>query len=34
MRLLYVVRDPYPTNRPDIVTLFGEGLSARGTTQR
>lgn len=30
MRLLYVVRDPYPTNRPDIVTLFGEGLSARG----
>ena len=30
MHLLYIVRDPYPTQRPDIVALFGEALVERG----
>jgi glycosyltransferase involved in cell wall biosynthesis len=30
MRLLLLIRDPYPNNRPDILTLFGERLPARG----
>ncbi len=31
MKLLYFIRDPYPTSRPDVLTLFGHCLKARGT---
>lgn len=30
MKLLYFIRDPYPTTRPDVLTLFGRCLAARG----
>lgn len=30
MKLLYFIRDPYPTTRPDVLTLFGQCLAARG----
>lgn len=30
MKLLYFIRDPYPTTRPDVLTLFGRCLGAHG----
>jgi glycosyltransferase involved in cell wall biosynthesis len=30
MRILYLIRDPYPCDRPDVLTLFGERLPALG----
>jgi glycosyltransferase involved in cell wall biosynthesis len=30
MRLLYFIRDPYPCNRRDVLTLFGERLPLHG----
>jgi glycosyltransferase involved in cell wall biosynthesis len=32
VRILYLIRDPYPTTRPDILTLFGQRLVAKGIT--
>lgn len=30
MKLLYFIRDPYPTTRPDVLALIGRCLAARG----
>jgi glycosyltransferase involved in cell wall biosynthesis len=32
MRLLYLIRDPFPCDRPDVLTLFGERLPDLGIT--
>lgn len=32
MRLLYAIRDPFPTYRPDVLKLFGHTLPALGIT--
>lgn len=32
MHLLYVIRDPYPNERPDVLTLFGRRLPELGIT--